>query len=481
MLFGTDGVRGIPGSFPLVPDLVRKLGFVSASLLREQLLKAPPAGSWASRARKPCANGHAPIVLMGRDSRASGVALGKSLVHGFAKAGCVSIELGVVPTPALSYLTPRRQALCGVMISASHNPAEFNGIKFFTADGFKMAPELEDEIERRLAGVPDPGASLSTAVGRRSEPEETERYLAFLRSTFPSDRDLTGLRIVVDCANGAASSFAPRLLRTLGAEVFAIGCSPNGSNINKGYGALETQAMQREVVRRKAHCGVSLDGDADRAIFADERGRLCDGDVIIGMSAVDLHEQGLLLGNKVVLTVMSNCGLIDFLRHRGIASVCVPVGDRNVTETIESEGLSLGGENSGHIIFRRFSPTGDGMLTALRVLSILLRSGKPLSAFRTMYRSYPQLLTNVRIARRIPLEQLPKTRAAIRSAELRLHGRGRVLVRYSGTEPLVRVMVEGPDAALCQSLSKQLIETFQKEVRTAAIPASDYQTSRSGD
>ncbi|MBI5202459.1 MAG: phosphoglucosamine mutase [Elusimicrobia bacterium] len=480
-LFGTDGVRGIPGKYPLVPELVRKLGFVSAALLREQLLKAPPAGSWASRARKPYTNGHPPVVLMGRDSRDSGIALGKALVHGFSKAGCLTIDLGVVPTPAISYLTPRMNALCGVVISASHNPAEFNGIKFFTSDGFKMPPELEDEIERRMTPTADPGASVSTLDGRKAEPEDVGRYLAFLRSTFPSQSDLKGMRIVVDCANGAAAKFAPDLLRGLGAEVFAIGTKPDGKNINKGFGALETGAMQKEVVRRKAHCGVSLDGDADRAIFADEKGRLCDGDVIIGMSAVDMHEQGQLLGNKVVLTVMSNCGLIEYLRQKGIDTVCVPVGDRNVTEAIENGGLSLGGENSGHIVFRRFSPTGDGMLTALQTLSVLARSGKPLSSYRSMYKNYPQILTNVRIERKVPLDQLPKTRAAIKHAETKLHGRGRVLVRYSGTEPLVRVLVEGPDEAACRSLSKSIIDTFQREVRTPVAPVSDYQTSRSGD
>lgn len=480
-LFGTDGVRGIPGRYPLVPEFVRKLGFLTANLLREQLLKAPPPGSWAARGRRPYTNGSAPVILMGRDSRASGVALGRSLVHGFSKAGCATIDFGVVPTPALSYLTPRRHGLCGVMISASHNPAEFNGIKFFTSDGYKMAPELEDELERRLEGAADPGASISTAAGRSYQPEAAEQYLAFLRSTFPAERDLSGLKIVVDCANGAASGLAPRLFGGLGAQVFPIGCKPNGRNINKGCGALETGAMQREVVRRKAHCGVSLDGDADRAIFADETGALCEGDLLIGLSAIDMERRGQLDGRKVVLTVMSNFGLIEFLKSRGIGAVSVPVGDRNVSEAIEAGGLAIGGENSGHIIFRRFSPTGDGMLTALQVLSVLVRGGKPFSAFRSLYRPYPQILTNVRIERRIPLEQLPKTRAAIHGAEARLRGHGRVLVRYSGTEPLVRILVEGPESALCRGLSKSIIDTFQREVRSYAPGLDEETASRLGD
>ncbi len=448
--FGTDGVRGIPGRYPLVPDFIRRLGFVSANLLRE--------------GRKAHANGSAPVILMGRDSRASGAALGRSLAHGFAKAGCVTLDLGVLPTPALSYLTPRRAALCGVMISASHNPAEFNGIKFFTAGGFKMGPELEAEIERRLAGVPDPGASVSTVAVGAEEGGQRE-YLDFLRSSFPATSDLSGLRIVVDCANGAASAVAPRLFESLGARVFPVGCRPNGKNINSGCGALETGAMRREVWRRRAHCGVSLDGDADRAIFSDETGSLCDGDVLISMAALDLRERGLLRGNKVVLTVMSNYGMIEFLSRQGISSTLVPVGDRNVTEALEREGLVLGGEASGHIVFRRFSPTGDGLLTALQTLAVMARGGRPMSFFRKRYKTYPQLLSNVRIDRRIPIEQLPGTWKLIRRAQKRLEGRGRVLVRYSGTEPLMRVLVEGPDRAACRKISSEIIETFQKESR----------------
>ena len=476
-LFGTDGVRGIPGQYPLVPDFMRKLGLVSAQLLREQRLKAAPAGSSAARCRQPDGNGAPPLILLGRDPRASGVALGRSLIQGFTKAGCVTADLGVLPTPALSYLTPRRGALCGAIISASHNPAEFNGVKLFTSDGFKMAPELEDEIERRIPKAADPGAGAPQS--RISDPDAVARYLDFLRGTFPAESDLSGLRVVVDCANGAASELAPRLLSGLGASVFAIGCRPDGANINRGCGALDTGAMRREVVRRRAHCGVSFDGDADRALFADETGTLVDGDALICMAALDLHARGMLAGGAVVLTVMSNFGLLEFLRRHGVRTVSVPVGDRNVTEAIEEHGLSLGGENSGHIVFRRYSPTGDGMLTALQALSILVRSGRPLSWFRARYRPYPQILTNVRIHRRVPLERLPLTRASIHRAELRLKGHGRVLVRYSGTEPLVRVLVEGPDRAVCQKLSKDIIAEFQAELQAA--PELTDETTRSGD
>ena len=363
------------------------------------------------------------------------------------------------------------------MVSASHNPAEFNGIKFFTSDGFKMEPEQEDEIERRIAAVADPRGSAAPV--RPGHADAAEDYLDFLRSTFPADRDLAGLRLVVDCANGAACEFAPRLLRSLGAEVFALGCRPDGKNINRGCGALATEAMRREVVSRGASCGISLDGDADRALFADERGRLLDGDAIITMAALDLHSRGILRGNAVVLTVMSNFGMIEFLRGRGIRTLSVPVGDRNVTDAIEEDGLSLGGENSGHVVYRRYSPTGDGMLTALQTLAILVRSGKPMSAYRGLYRPYPQILSNVRIEHRVPLEELPRTRAAIRRSEARLKGHGRVFVRYSGTEPLVRVLVEGPEKPVCQSLSKNIIATFQEELRS--VPELDDEGARSGD
>ncbi|MBI3547936.1 MAG: phosphoglucosamine mutase [Elusimicrobia bacterium] len=448
-LFGTDGVRGIPGHYPLTPDLVRRLAAVAAYVLRKQ------------GAGRPGRNGKAPIVLMGRDSRSSGAALERLISQGLASAGCAAVDAGMIPTPALSHLVPRRGALCGVVVSASHNPAEFNGIKFIDSQGFKMSPELEAEIEERLRSFPDPGPRVTRpSVDDRA----AEDYVDYLRSTFPASLDLSGMRIVVDCAHGAASKLAPKLFAQLGADVIAIGCAPNGRNINHGFGALETQAMQREVVRRKAHCGFSLDGDADRAIFADEKGVLCDGDMLISLSATDMQSRGLLSGGGVVLTVMSNYGLVEFLRSRGIGIVQVPVGDRNVTEAIEKDGLSLGGENSGHIVFRRFSPTGDGMLTALQTLAVLARTGSSLSRFRRQYRVFPQLLRNVRVDARVPLEELPRFNRCLKECERRLKGKGRVLVRYSGTEPLLRILVEGPEKPVIKKLCDELTSAFKKEI-----------------
>lgn len=448
-LFGTDGVRGIPGTPPLTADMVRRLAYSAARAFLE---------------RSPRRNGCAPEVLVGRDTRDSGPALEACLAQGFARAGCRVTGLGVVPTPAVSYLAPRRGALAGVVVSASHNPPEFNGIKFFTGDGFKASPELEEEIERRMESCLGLFPSRPAAVRLLDGSREADDYLDFLRSTVPATRDFSGLRIVLDAGHGAAHRVAPALLRGLGAEVFCLGCAPDGSNINSGCGALDTGAMRREVLRRRAHCGISLDGDADRALVADEKGRLLDGDALIAMSALYLRGRGLLRRDGVVVTVMSNLGMIRFLEGRGIAVVQVPVGDRNVTQAIEKGGYRLGGENSGHIVYRSFSPTGDGVLTGLQTLAAMLDSGRPMSHFRSLYRSYPQVLRNVRVERRVPLEKLPGLQRRLREADRRLAGSGRVFVRYSGTEPLVRILVEGPDDGLVRSISDRLARAFHEEV-----------------
>ncbi|MDD5656089.1 MAG: phosphoglucosamine mutase [Elusimicrobia bacterium] len=443
-LFGTDGVRGIPGRYPLVPETVGEIARAAARLLRR---RDPGAGR---------------RVLMGRDTRGSGRVIGRWLRDGFAAAGCATVDVGVVPTPGVAYLTPRERALAGVVISASHNPARFNGIKFFTADGYKMPPDLEQAVERGLGARGRPRGP--TGAGRVGDGEAlVGRYVDFLRSTFPATVDLRGLRIVVDCGHGAAAGIAPGLLAGLGAEVIPIGCEPDGGNINSGCGALFTRRMRAQVRRRRAHCGVSFDGDADRAIFADETGAVLDGDAIICLAALRLQRQSLLRGDKVVLTVMSNFGLIRFLRSRGISVVSVPVGDRNVTDAIEAEGLSLGGEASGHIVFRSFASTGDGMLTALQTLAAWRESGGPLSAVRRLFRPVPQVLRNLIVARKVPLERLPRLRELTRRCERELAGEGRVFLRYSGTEPLLRIMIEGPSQVRIARMAGQLSRTFLLE------------------
>ncbi len=445
-LFGTDGVRGIPGRHPMTPETIRTIGVIAARLLLAR--------------RRVSLNGSGPAILVARDTRGSGPALARSLAQGFAAAGCRARDLGVAPTPAVSYLLPRLGCVAGVTVSASHNPAEFNGIKFFTADGLKMGADLEDEIERLL---PRTGPPPARAARLEDASAALERYVEFLRSTFPPHLDLDGLKIVLDCAHGAASAIAPALFEGLGARVIRIGCAPDGRNINKGCGALDPLAMRRAVLRERADCGISLDGDADRALLSDEKGRMVDGDVIIGLSALRLKRQGALRGGRVAVTVMSNLGLVTFLEGRGIAVERVPVGDRAVSEAIEGGGLSLGGEASGHVIFRDFSATGDGMLTALQTLAAWRETGRPLGRVIKLYRPFPQVMRNVSVSAKPPLARLSRLAAATRRYEGVLGARGRVLIRYSGTEPLLRVMVEGPSAGLVRRAAAELVRTFREE------------------
>ncbi len=452
-LFGTDGVRGIPGRPPLLPATVRALARSAAALL----LKAHPAR-----------NGSSPFMLCARDTRRSGPALARALKEGFADAGVAMVDLGVAPTPAVSYLAPRTGAIGGVVVSASHNPAEFNGIKFFTGDGFKMGPALERRIEREVAEGGSSAARRGRLVAPKlSGPDLVARYADYLKSTFPASLDLSGMTLAVDCGHGAVSFIAPALLESLGAKVFAIGCSPNGDNINAGSGALEPEAMRREVLRRRADLGISFDGDADRAILADERGGLMDGDALLCLAAVRLQSQGLLRGGKVVVTVMSNFGLLRSLEERGIEPVSVPVGDRNVFEAIEREGLSLGGESSGHIIFRPFAATGDGLLTALQTLAAIRESGRPASQCRRLYHPVPQILKNVPTHRKTPLEKLPGLQRSLAGAARELGRSGRLFVRYSGTEPLLRILIEGPDKNLNHRLAEGLAEAYLRGVKEA--------------
>jgi len=450
-LFGTDGVRGIPGEGPLKADSVRSLAFHAARVLLErQGVKI---------------NGHAPLIAVGRDTRGSGPSLLRSLLSGFSAAGVRVLDLGVIPTPAVSYLAPRLGCFAGVVISASHNPAEYNGIKFFDGAGFKMSPALELEVEKRIStGRPVPPALIRPAFAAA---DRAAIYFDFLKSAFPATLDLEGTRIVVDCANGAASAFAPKLLAELGAEVFVIGARPNGKNINADCGATHTVALQREVKRRRAHAGLALDGDADRALICDERGALLDGDALIAAAASRLLRRGGLKGGKVAVTVMSNYGLLSYLRGLGVDAVTTPVGDRHVTEAIEKEGLSLGGENSGHIVFRDFAPTGDGMLTGLQTFAAWRESGKPMSALGRLYKSTPQTLKALHVKGKPPLSGMARTAAAIAAAAKTLAGRGRVFVRYSGTEPVLRILVEGPAKPENRRIADEIANIYLSETGAA--------------
>ncbi len=446
-LFGTDGVRGIPGRYPLTSEAVRAIAFSAGKILGE----------------KARAGGGPPAVLLGRDTRESGPALCRDVAAGFSAAGCGILDAGVIPTPGISCLIPRLGAAGGAVVSASHNPARFNGVKFFDAAGFKLCTEAEGRIEDEVSGPARPVRPRRALASPARRPDLAGLYADFLRSTFPANLDLSGLTIVLDCANGAAAKIAPGLFAALGAEVVPLGVSPDGRNINAGCGALFPGAVRRAVLRHKADCGVSLDGDADRALFTDEKGRLLDGDAIICLSALRLKRLGLLRRNKVALTVMSNYALLRFLESKGIANVCVPVGDRNVTDAIEREGLSLGGETSGHVIFRRFAATGDGLLTALQTLAALRESGGRLSALGGAFRAVPQAVENVETDSKIPLGDLPRLQKALRGGEKELRGKGRILLRYSGTEPVLRILVEGPNKARVRALARSLAETYRRE------------------
>jgi len=450
--FGTDGIRGIPGEFPLVKDFVARLGYEAA----KAILSGPRRSGSA-----------APEVLLARDSRDSGKLLGKWLTLGMQAAGCRVTDIGVAPTPAVSFLAPRRRAAFGAVISASHNPAEFNGIKFFSGKGVKLSERAERAIEaalkkNRRRALP---ARIDGEKYRRA-PELLRDYEDFIVGTIaPAGAKgagpLSGMKVVLDCAHGAACASAPRALARLGAKVYAIGCVPDGKNINAGVGALYTAAMSRETVRRGADCGFSLDGDADRVIFADETGAVFDGDDIIAMAALEMKREGRLRRSKVVLTVMSNCGIINRLREEGIKTVQVPVGDKYVTRAIDGEKLSLGGEASGHIIFRDFSPTGDGLLTAVQVLALLRRSGRKLGDYRKLLPKYPQSLRAVAVSKKVPLESIPGFARKLRDIERGLGG-GRVFVRYSGTEPKLRVLAEGPDAPAVENAVREIISYYEK-------------------
>jgi phosphoglucosamine mutase len=416
-LFGTDGVRGIAGS-ELTDDLARRLGRAAVLVLRDH------------------GDDH-PTMLVGRDPRGSGVWLQEAVVEGVREAGGTAVLAGVQPTPAIAFMTVDLGASAGIVISASHNPAPDNGIKFFSRDGMKLADAIEDEIEAsldaRVAADVTPGAV-------RDADEALERYLDHVAGAALAS--LEGMHVVVDCANGSASVAAPSLLRRLGARVTPINAEPDGVNINDGAGALHPDVVAEEVLRLGADAGVSHDGDADRALFADATGAVIDGDQVLAACAVEMHETGELAGDTVVATVMSNIGFERAMLDHGIAVRRTRVGDRYVLEEMERDGFVLGGEQSGHIIFRRFATTGDGLLTAVRFLSLAAANGVSVHRLAGVMRRYPQVMRNVPVADREAVAASEVVARAVSDAERALGDTGRVLLRPSGTEPVVRVMVE---------------------------------------
>lgn len=424
ILFGTDGVRGIAGKGALEKGFIRRLGAAAASVYLDRV-KGPP-----------------PVFLAGRDTRGSGPWILRAFAEGAATKGVAVLDAGVVSTPSLAYLVPHRKVLGGVMISASHNPAEFNGIKLFNPQGRKCPDAWERLIERKMLETP---AILNRRVAIGKDQGAVSDYLRFLLSTLPPKTTLRGLKIVVDCSNGSLSKIAPKFLRKLGATVTAIGASPNGKNINAGWGSQHPEKIAKEVRRQRADGGMAFDGDADRIVLCDEKGHVLDGDYVLACAAHCLKEESRLPGNAVVVTVMANLGFLKALESWEIRTVSTPVGDRYVSDMLEERGYVIGGEQSGHIIFHEHLPTGDGLLTGLQVLSMLRRRGKPLSFVTSLFSKYPQILLNVHVKEKRPLEECRPVQKEIDRARELLSSNGRVVVRYSGTEPLLRIMMEGPD------------------------------------
>ena len=442
-LFGTDGVRGVANLDPMTSEIAMQLGRAAAHLFMRR----------AGRHQ----------IVIGKDTRISGYMLESALTSGICSMGVDVLLVGPMPTPAIAVLTRSLRADAGVMISASHNPYQDNGIKFFSGNGFKLPDEMEARIEELITS--NEIAHLrptADAIGKAYRIDDAEgRYIEFVKRSLPKTMDFKGLKIVVDCANGAAYKVAPKVLRELGATVEVIGDRPNGMNINAGCGAVHPELLQQAVCERGAHLGVALDGDADRAIFVSEQGHILGGDHILAMLALDLHRQGQLAKQTVVGTVMSNFGLERAMATAGITLVRTAVGDRYMLERMSADGYTLGGEQSGHFIFLDHHTTGDGLLSALQVLSLMKRTDKSLWDLAQAMTAVPQVLLNVAVAKKPDLATVPELQQAIRESEQRLNGSGRVLVRYSGTELLVRVMVEGERDDQIRDVANRLVEVVK--------------------
>lgn len=441
--FGTDGVRGVANQ-ELTAELAYQVGRCGGYVLAGKVEK--------------------PTILIGMDTRVSGLMLESALIAGLLSIGANVVRLGVVSTPAVAYLTRTLKADAGVMISASHNPVQDNGIKYFGGDGFKLSDETELEIEALMdAGVdelPRPvGAGLGTVIN-----DEASKfvYLDYLKTTV--SRSFSGIKVVLDCAHGAAYELAPHLFRDLGAEVIAIGAEPNGLNINDHVGSTHPEALREEVLKHGAHIGLAFDGDADRLIAIDEKGEVLDGDYILCICGDALNRAGKLNGSTIVTTVMSNIGFYKAAEKLGLNTLKTAVGDRYVMEEMRKGNFNLGGEQSGHVIFLDHSTTGDGMLTAIQLVDTLVEAGKPLSELKTMMRQYPQLLVNVRVQDKRNYEGNQAILAAVEAVEQELGSEGRVLVRPSGTEALIRVMAEGPDKDQLDRVVGQIADVVRSEL-----------------
>jgi phosphoglucosamine mutase len=405
-------------------------------------------------------------IVIGKDTRLSGYMIESALTAGLCSMGMDVLLVGPVPTPGIAFLTRSLRADAGVVVSASHNPYEDNGIKFFGRDGFKLPDETEKKMEDLIfSGVVDSIRPTAAEIGKASRIDDAiGRYNEFVKSSIPRGLDLSGLRVVVDSANGAAYKIGPRILTELGADVISLHDQPDGMNINHGCGSLHPHVISRAVVAHQAQIGIAFDGDADRVIFCDEKGAVVDGDAVMAVCALRMMEEGRLKQNTLVATVMSNLGLELAMRQAGGRLVRSAVGDRYVMEKMISGGYNLGGEQSGHIIFLDHNTTGDGIISALQVLSIMKQSGKPLSELAACMKTYPQVLVNVRVKERRDLASIPEIARRMTEIEKKLDGTGRLLVRYSGTEPKVRVMIEGEDQNEIKALADGLAGTIREKL-----------------
>ncbi len=443
-LFGTDGVRGRANSYPMTAEIALKLGAAAGRYFRTD---------GQNRHR----------VVIGKDTRLSGYMLENALTAGLTSTGMNVLLLGPVPTPAVGFLTRSMRADLGIMISASHNPHQDNGIKFFGPDGFKLSDEAQDEIERILAGEIEPVQPQNIGRAKRID-DARGRYVEYAKTTFPVLGGLSGLKVVVDCANGAAYRAAPEVLWELGAEVVPVGVSPDGFNINQECGSTYTQTAAEAVVQHGADMGICLDGDADRVMIIDENGQVADGDQIMALMASRWATNGTLKGSTLVATVMSNLGLERYLQGQGLTLHRTAVGDRYVVEAMRANGWNLGGEQSGHIVMTDYATTGDGLIAGLQFLAAMVDTGKPASALTQSFETVPQKLTNVRYAVGQEPLSADSVKAAIAAGEEKLKANGRLLIRKSGTEPLIRVMGECEDQALLDMVIGDIVTAVEQVV-----------------
>jgi phosphoglucosamine mutase len=467
-LFGTDGVRGVANEEPMTSEMALKLGRAIAKVLHE----SKPTNS-SGRALSPSLarkNGeddrHRYKILIGKDTRLSGYMLETALASGIVSMGADVLLVGPMPTPGVAFLTRSMRADAGVVISASHNPYQDNGIKFFSWDGFKLPDEVEARMEELIfTGATEESRPTASEIGKAFRlSDAVGRYNVFLKNSFPRHLTLEGLKIVVDCGHGAAYKVVPEVLSELGAEVLPIGVQPDGENINRRCGALYPETAREILLHEGADFAVSLDGDADRAIFIDETGDILDGDQVLAISALDMQQKGTLKGAGVVATVMSNLGLELAMRNAGLDVVRTQVGDRYVVEKMVAGNYNLGGEQSGHILFLDHNTTGDGAITCLQMLALMVETRKRLSELKRVMTRLPQILLNVQVKEKKDLSAMPKVSQKIAEVERALAGRGRALVRYSGTELLARVMLEGEDEKQIRAMAQAIADEIRAEV-----------------